>query len=200
MLDTWLYPTTSAFKGHTYVFSICPVIHCTHTCFLQTTCASSHVGLKEKDVVITSRSPEAAAPVETAHPAATPEGSAQRTHRQYNCEHSENYTSSQKSSDYHPCLWAQTDTVTAVRCVLQFTWSHSTNHVWPHSPVDMWLKCGAKVLLCISNIIPKSHMASDSSDSDGLCWIHANTWRTQLTWFEWRAGLHTHSCYQCNVI
>lgn len=46
----------------------------THTCFLQTTCASSHVGLKEKDVVVTSRSPEAAAPAETAHPEATPEG------------------------------------------------------------------------------------------------------------------------------
>ncbi|XP_006808785.1 aspartyl/asparaginyl beta-hydroxylase isoform X5 [Neolamprologus brichardi] len=31
------------------------------------------LGLKEKDVVVTSRSPEAAAPVETTHPEATPE-------------------------------------------------------------------------------------------------------------------------------
>lgn len=65
---------------HTYAHSICPVTHCAHTCFLQTTCASSHVGLKEKDVVVTSRSPEAAAPAEAARPEATPEGSAQRTH------------------------------------------------------------------------------------------------------------------------
>ncbi len=40
---------------------------------MQTTCASSHVGLKEKAVVVTSRQEEAAAPVETPEP--TPEGS-----------------------------------------------------------------------------------------------------------------------------
>lgn len=41
-------------------------------CFLPTTCASSHVGLKEKAVVVTSRREEAAAPVDAPEP--TPEG------------------------------------------------------------------------------------------------------------------------------
>lgn len=45
-------------------------------CFLPTTCASSHVGLKEKAVVVTSRREEAAAPVEIPEPEVTPEGTA----------------------------------------------------------------------------------------------------------------------------
>lgn len=124
-------------RVHTYAYSTCPVTHCAHTCFLQTTCASSHVGLKEKDVVVTSRSPEAAAPAETAHPEATPEGSAQRTHWQYNCEHSENYTSSQK--DYYSRLWARTDT--AVRCVVSSSSRGHTSPIMFHSPVtEIWSK------------------------------------------------------------
>lgn len=47
----------------------------THACFLPTTCASSHVGLKEKDVVA-SRREETSAPVETPEPEPTPEGNA----------------------------------------------------------------------------------------------------------------------------
>lgn len=44
----------------------------TYKCFPPTTCASSHVGLKEKAVVVTARQEQAAAPVETPEP--TPEG------------------------------------------------------------------------------------------------------------------------------
>lgn len=49
-------------------------LYFTHACFLPTTCASSHVGLKEKDVVVAFRREETVAPVETAEPEPTPEG------------------------------------------------------------------------------------------------------------------------------
>lgn len=50
-------------------------LYFTYKCFLPTICASSHIGLKEKDV-IASRREETAAPVETPEHEPTPEGNA----------------------------------------------------------------------------------------------------------------------------
>lgn len=160
--------------------------HCAHTCFLQTSCASSHVGLKEKDVVVTSRSPEAAAPAETAHPEATPEGSAQRTHWQYNCEHSENYRSSQK--DYYSCLWARTDT--AVRCVVSSSSHGHTAPIMFHSPVtEIWsngcmhLQHYSKVphlMVCAGSMQTRGGPCQGQRNTADVVWIELDCIHTQL--------------------
>lgn len=63
---------------HTCIYPVSP--RHTYKCFLPTCASWSHVGLKEKAVVLTPRHEEAAAPAETPEPEPTPEGT---THVHY---------------------------------------------------------------------------------------------------------------------
>lgn len=73
-INYWLI-LSSMFKDlvHTHIHILC--LWCTHTYVsCQQHVHSSHVGLKEKVVVVTSRSEEAAAPVKTPEAEPTPQG------------------------------------------------------------------------------------------------------------------------------